>query len=298
MHSLKIRSTTLIYLSLFVLIGCSNRNTEEYVNEIENWRQLRVNFLKSEEGFLNLAGLFWLEQPISTLGSDQGNRIVFPSKAPERLGALYLNNDSVWFIQEGSDLVLIDGNEAVDTTLVFVNDEVSKTMHHKDLHWFIIKRGTEYGIRLKDYNHQAIDSLNHIDNYSIDASWKVDAEWEEYDSPSSVLLKNQVGMDIEYEIKGVLKFDLKGESYALEPVATGEEDLFIMFYDKTSGKETYGSGRYIYVKRPENNKTFIDFNKAFNPPCVYTEFATCLFPHKKNRLPISITAGEKYTSTY
>ena len=134
MLELRIRSILLICLRLFIHLGCTTRNNEEYVNEIENWRQLRVNFLKSEEGFLNLAGLFWLEQPMNTLGSDESNHIIFPSKAPEILGALYLENDSVWFIQEESDLVLIDGDQVADTTLVFVKDNVSKTMHHENLH--------------------------------------------------------------------------------------------------------------------------------------------------------------------
>lgn len=254
--------------------------------------------MKSEEGFLNLAGLYWIEQPMSTLGADTINNFIFPAKTADKLGAIMLRDDSVWFIPEPEIKVKVDDVELKDTTLVFVENEVNRSMVHGDLHWFVIKRGMKYGIRLKDYNHPALADFNHIDNYPIDELWNVEAEWQAYDPPRTVLLHNQAGMDINYEVKGVLKFRLNDENYSLEPIETGEEQLFVMLYDETSGRETYGSGRYLYVDRPVNNRTIIDFNKAFNPPCVYTEFATCLFPHEANRLPISIEVGEKFSGLH
>jgi len=168
------------------------------------------------------------------------------------------------------------------------------------LHWFIINRGKEFGIRLKDYHHPLLTTFNHIDNYPIDKSWKVKATWEPYDTPKVVTVHNQVGMDLEEPVPGALHFELQGEPYTLEPIGSAEgESLFVMIYDKTSGHETYGSGRYIDVPMPdESGITWIDFNKAYNPPCAFTEFATCLFPHKANRLPFKITAGEKYSGSH
>lgn len=278
--------------------SCSQKNSEEYINEIEHWRDLRIDYMKSENGFLNLAGLFWLIEGSNTIGADSSNTFVFPIKTEDRLGTLFLNNDSVWFIQNKSGLVKMDNGSSDDTTLVFVDKKVSVAMQHNDLKWFLIKRGVKYGIRLKDFDHPSLKGFDHIENYPIDGSWRVEATWEEYDTPKTVLLNNQVGMQINYPVKGRLKFTLKGEPYTLEPIETNEENLFVMIYDATSGKETYGSGRYLYVPRPVDKRTVIDFNKAYNPPCVYTEFATCLFPHEENRLPLEITVGEKYSGLH
>ncbi len=302
-----ILSSTLFTVILFVLAGsyygCTLNQMEtsaEYIAEIEHWQQLRVDSLKGHTGFLNLAGLFWLKNGISSIGSDTTNTFIFPPKAADHLGIFVLKNDSVWFIRNKSNQVIITGNLTTDTTMVFVQGSVSLTMKSGDLHWFIIKRGTDYGIRLKDYNHPLLFSFNHIDNYPINAKWRVPARWEKYAEPKMVIVHNQVGMDLEQEVPGALHFELDGETYSLEPIGPEDsEEYFVMIYDKTSGHDTYGSGRYLDVIPPdEKGMTYIDFNKAYNPPCAYTEFATCLFPHEANRLPILVEAGEKYSGSH
>ncbi len=293
-----------VTLFLFiVLLSCTNSKKTidlEYVSEIEHWQQLRVDSLKGHTGYLNLAGLFWLSNEISSIGSDSSNTFVFPAKAPENLGKIIMKEDSVWFIQHQSGLVKLAGNVDSDTTLIYVDGSVNIRMSFDDLHWYIIKRGTDFGVRLKDYNHPILATFNHIENYPIDEEWKVKATWEEYSDPKMVIVHNQVGMELEQQVFGALHFELNGNPYKLEPLGSADGEVyFVLIYDKTSGHETYGSGRYIYVPSVnENGITFIDFNKAYNPPCVYTEFATCLFPHEANRLPLKIEAGEKYSGLH
>ena len=139
--------------------------------------------------------------------------------------------------------------------------------------------------------------MTYIDAFDPDPEYRVIADWEPYPEPKKLKMPNQTGQIVDMESYGAFNFVLKGESYALEPV--GElyhNEYFLMIYDATSGEETYGSGRYMYIAQPDaSGKAVIDFNKAFNPPCVFTEFATCLFPHDANRLPIRLEAGEKYT---
>ncbi len=283
-------------------VSCSQNSGEdaEYIARIKHWQQLRIDSLKGHTGFLNLAGLFWLDREVSTIGADSSNTFVFPAKAAPFLGSVILRHDSVWFVRAEPGLVTLTDNLVGDTTLVFVPGSVKLTMSYGDLHWFIIKRGEDYGIRLKDYNHPLLTTFNHIDTYPIDPQWRVKATWEQYDSPKTVMVHNQVGMDLEQPVPGALHFTLKGKPYMLEPVGhADDEEYFVMVYDQTSGHETYGSGRYIYVPRPdEHGETYIDFNQAFNPPCAFTEFATCLFPHETNRLPLKIEAGEKYSGTH
>jgi len=297
-----ISKSSLILLLLLISLSCSDSKKEidpEYINEIEHWQQLRVDSLKGETGYLNLAGLFWLSNETSSFGADHSNTFVFPAKAPKNLGKFILKNDSVWFIQHEPGLVKLAGNYDSDTTLIYKEGSVDVRMSFDDLHWYIIKRGTDYGIRLKDYNHPSLASFNHIDYYPIDEKWKVKATWEEYSNPKTVIVHNQVGMELDQQVFGALHFELEGNTYILEPLGRAEELYFVLIYDKTSGHETYGSGRYIYVPLIDaDGITYIDFNKAYNPPCVYTEFATCLFPHESNRLPMKIEAGEKYSGSH
>ena len=288
---------------LFGLSSCTKSNKTidpEYVNEIEHWQQLRVDSLKGHTGYINLAGLFWLSNEISSFGADSSNTFVFPTKAANQLGEFVIKEDSVWFIQHEQGQVTLSGDINSDTALVYLEGSVNISMNFGDLHWFIIKRGTDYGVRLKDYNHPLLASFNHIDYYPINEQWKVEAKWKEYSEPKTVIVHNQVGMELEQQVFGALHFELDGNPYKLEPLGPMyEEEYFVLIYDKTSGHETYGSGRYIYVPSvDENGITYIDFNKAFNPPCVYTEFATCLFPHEANRLPLKIEAGEKYSGSH
>ena len=296
-------SRGLVFSVLLTFVGCSaveKENDPKYIAEIEHWHQLRVDSLKGNTGFLNLAGLFWLGEEVSTIGSNIENTFVFPEKAPQFLGQIIAKGDSIWFVQQESGVVKIEGGIASDSTLVFLEGKINLTMREGDLNWFIIKRGDTYGVRLRDFSHPLLATFNHIDNYPIDSKWKVEAKWELYPTPKTVTVHNQVGMDLDQPVPGALHFKLDGNSYSLEPVGSVEdEEYFVMIYDETSGHETYGSGRYIYVPRPdENGLTFIDFNKAYNPPCVYTEFATCLFPHAENRLPLKIEAGEKYSGSH
>ena len=295
-------NSSLFFLLLLISLSCTESKKEidpEYISKIEHWQQLRVDSLKGETGYLNLAGLFWLSSETGSIGSGSSNTFVFPAKAPKNLGKFIIKNDSVWFVQHELGFVKLAGNNYSDTTLIYKEGSVDLSMRYGDLHWFIIKRGTDYGIRLKDYDHPSLASFNHIDNYPIDEKWRAKATWEEYSVPKTVKVHNQVGMELDEEVFGALHFELGGKAYMLEPLGRAEEQYFVLIYDKTSGHETYGSGRYIYVPLvDEDGITYIDFNKAYNPPCVYTEFATCIFPHESNRLPLKIEAGEKYSGSH
>jgi len=292
-----------IFTLAILIIGCTNNRNETtaaYITEIEEWQKLRIDSLKGHTGFLNLAGLFWISDEVSSFGSGSSNTFMFPAKAAARLGNIILRNDSLWFVQDESRKVTINGDSEADTTLIFVEEEIRLTMVSGNLHWFIIKRGTTYGIRLKDYKHPLLSSFNNIDNFPIDAKWNVSATWELYKKPKVVIVHNQVGMDLEQNVPGVFHFEIDGKAYSLEPIGSvTDESYFVMIYDETSGHGTYGSGRYIDVVPPDvNGMAYIDFNKSYNPPCAFTEFATCLFPHKANRLPIRIEAGEQYSASH
>lgn len=287
---------------LLVLLACQpekKENTPEYLAEITHWQQLRVDSLKGKTGYLNLAGLFWLTDGPQTIGSDSANTFVFPAKAAARLGTLIKAGDKVWLLDKHPELS-VSGNLEGDSILVFSPKGARVHMRYGDLAWFIIERGEDLGLRLKDYNHPLIEAFKGIENYPVDINWRVEASFEQYPEPKMVQIKNQVGMTLNQEVYGQFHFTLMGQEYTLEPVSPlAAETYFTMIYDLTSGDETYGSGRYIDVPRPDaRGQTYIDFNKAYNPPCAWTEFATCTFPHAANRLTIRIEAGEKYSGNH
>lgn len=282
-----------LFTVLLAVISC-NQSNKEYEQSINNWHQLRIDSLKGETGFLNLAGLYWLEKGLNTFGSDSTNRLNFTPKSTPILGSFLLKDSTVFLIPK--DEISIGGKIILDTTVVFENGE-SKTMNYNSLHWTVIKRGDDIGIRLRDFEYPLLGEFDSIDYFETDPGWRVEAIWEAYEETKKIPFSNVLGMSIEYPVYGEFKFTIENKEYKLEPLGKPDSyGYFIMFYDKTSGHNTYGSGRYLYVNEPDSlGHTFIDFNKAYNPPCAFTEFATCLFPHKKNRLPISVNAGEKFS---
>ncbi len=284
---------TAVLLLLSLVTSCSS-TTNEYQVTINQWHQDRIDFLKSEIGFINLAGLYWLETGVNSFGSDSTNDIIFTDKSLPKMGEFLLKDSLVYLIPRAD--ILIGGSTVLDTTLVFGNDE-SKNMEYKSLFWFVIKRGDQIGIRLRDLDYYLVNEFDSIDYYETDANWKTEAIWKAYDKPKKVPFSNVFGFSMPYKVYGAFHFKIKGIEYKLEPLGEPEPlGYFTMFYDKTSGNTTYGSGRYMYIKEPDSlGNTFIDFNKAFNPPCAFTEFATCLFPHKENRLPFFVNAGEKFS---
>jgi uncharacterized protein len=164
---------------------------------------------------------------------------------------------------------------------------------YRSLRWNIIKRDDKIGIRLRDVNSDLVKNFTSIPYYAIDSSYKVRAYLKTSADNYSISIKNVIGQTNQEKTPGILLFKLHGQEYTL--VALEEDDqLFVIFGDATSGKETYPSGRFLYAAKPGlDGYTILDFNKAFNPPCAFTPYATCPIPPKQNILPIAITAGEK-----
>ena len=291
----------LVYIALsIVFLGCQSTVSDDYASEIEDFRKARVAYLKSEEGYLNLAGLYWLEDGEYSFGAHPDNLVRFPPKAPNFIGTFRRHGDSLFMTVDPGIEVLVNKQPVNSEILLFDGDSLSLEAALDSFRWFAIDRDKDLGIRLRDFSHPSLEKLEHIESFPVNPDYRVEATWIPYDSPKVLKMPNQTGQIIDMECVGAFRFSLFGEEYTLEPV--GElynNEYFLMIYDKTSGEETYGSGRYMYIPKPDAaGKTVIDFNKAFNPPCVFTEYATCLFPHEENRLPIRIEAGEKYPKSW
>lgn len=243
------------------------------------------------DGWLSLAGLFWLEPGDNLFGGDQTLPIPFPVKAPDTLGTFHLAGDSVTMTMAAGRTAEIDGRPAHQ--FVLTGAEQAAVVHFEDFSWILIKRTDKYGIRLWDRRHPKIADTIHIDRYAVDPAWRIPAQWVPDSSGQTIHIRNVLDMEMDMETEGRLQFEYQGQHYELTALEGSEDTFFMVFADATSGDETYGGGRYLYVDRPDSNgQTYLDFNKAYNPPCAFTAFATCLLPPAENRLELAITAGE------
>jgi uncharacterized protein (DUF1684 family) len=296
------RNTLLFLISLFLLMNCGSNSPEisdksVYVKEIQQWQQKRLKSLQAEDSWLSLIGLFWLKEGENTFGANSTNDIVFPAgKAPEYMGSFLLENGEVR-VKINPGVEILHGDSAVKEMKIFTEDMAEPLiLSFGSLNWFIIKRGSQIGVRLRDKENPALKNLGAIETFAVDPAWRVEAALEPYDPPKTVQIQNVLGMTIDVVSPGLLLFELQGEIYRLETINSGD-NLFIMFSDETSGVDTYGAGRYMYVKKPAGEgKIALDFNKAYSPPCAFTDYATCTLPPPQNHIPIRISAGEKFTA--
>lgn len=191
--------------------------------------------------------------------------------------------------------IIHNGKPVIQMELRSDADSNTTVLQMNSFRFFVIKRGHEFAIRLRDTENHLISSFNGIERYPVDPAWLIEAKFEAYNPPKIIEVPTIMGTIDSSKCPGVLLFEIDDETYRLEPVLEeGSDELFIIFGDKTNGSETYGGGRFLYAKKPgTDSKVIIDFNKAYNPPCVFTEFATCPLPPSQNKLPIKITAGEK-----
>lgn len=266
---------------------------DAYLKEIGKWKEKRLARLKSEDGWLNLAGLFWLEEGINTIGSDPANSIVFPEKAPGMLGKYILENRQVRFIADPGGKVLMNGRPVGEIQIKTDKTGKPTLLESGSLAWFIIERGDRFGIRLRDYKHPAIEQLTHIETFPVDPGWIIEATLEPFEKPRELLIPTIIGTVEKNMCPGILRFHVNGMEQQLYPVSAGKR-LFVIFADETSAMETYGGGRFLYLENPDRRgRVTIDFNKAFNPPCAFTKYATCPLPPRENFLTVRIEAGEK-----
>lgn len=270
---------------------------EEYIEQINRWHQEeRIQSLKEEDSWLSLAGLYELKDGVNTFGADSSNDIVFPSdKAPANIGAFTLENGSITIRINSRAKVRHEGNPVKEMALKSDADGSPDVLTYNSLQWYIIERRGTYYVRLKDTEHPNFSSFDGIDRYPVSPEWRIKATFKEYDQPQTIAIPDILGDVYQDTLYGILSFDIDGESYELAPLGSPDGDrFFIIFGDQTNGDETYGGGRYVYIDTPdEDNTTYIDFNKAYNPPCVFTDYATCPLPPTQNKLPLAVTAGEK-----
>ena len=290
-HSLKAQSN----------VGGALNNKVSYNQSIENWHRNRIADLKMPNGWLNLEGLFWLHKGFNSFGAAPGSDCRYEGNDvknnyfPSHLGDFIYEGDSVVWVAAVSDSIKIDGQwvKANDRKTVFTKSQKAAMMTYQNFVWNVIQREDKVGIRFRNLKASTLVHFKGIERFDINEKWKIKAILNP-PVQSQLMIMNVLGQNTATKNAGRLFFQIDGKEYSLDVIDEGGPQYFITFADATSGKTTYGAGRFIEIPKPDaNGQTQIDFNKAYNPPCAFTAFATCPLPPPQNRLPISITAGEK-----
>ena len=267
---------------------------ETHRADVETWREYRYDLLHAE-GWLLLTGLHWLGPGENTFGADSSNDLVLEGPAvPPRIGVLELR-DSTITMRVDPGVEVRHGGEPV-TELGMAPGALARatvaTMG--SLTWHVIGRQNTFAVRVRDSLAAPFLAFDSIPAFPLNPQWRLAARFERYDPPRTIRVPSILGTVNDTPSPGAAVFRVSGRTYRLD--AIGDPDgsqAWIQFGDETNGLETYGGGRYIWVDAPaDGGEIVIDFNKSYNPPCVFTAFATCPLPPRQNELPLRIDAGE------
>lgn len=279
-----------------VIGGGTVHAVETFREQEANWRKNRDTRLRSENGWLTLVGLYWLAPGGNRFGSDASVPVRLPEgKAPAFAGTLILDKGKVRLEPEDGVAILIDGKPAGARPVADDASGRPDVMQLGDLRFHVVKRGERVGVRIRDPKSAVRARFEGVDYFEPDPTYKVTAEFHPYEPPRKVQIPTVLGTIEEMQTPGRVRFTLGGKVMWLEPVVEDPSNptLFFIFKDLTSRKETYPAGRFLYAEMPQDGKVVLNFNRAYNPPCAFTPYATCPLPPKQNWLDVRIEAGEK-----
>lgn len=268
---------------------------EDYAATTQTWRQEMENKLRAPNGWLALAGLFWLHEGVNLVGSDPAADVRLPTgTASPILGRIEVDGSEAVLHVTGNDPTRVRGAPVHRVALVPDVDDAPTFVDLEELRLVLIRRGQRLGVRLWDNRRPERTAFPGRVWYPIDPAWRVTASFIAHDPPLALLVPNALGeVDLEKSI-GRLEFAISGQSCSLEVFAEDEGELFLIFADPTNRDMTYASGRFLYTAAPTDRNAVLDFNRAYSPPCAFTPYATCPLPPAENRLAIRVEAGEMY----
>jgi len=265
-----------------------------YRQTINEWRKERNEGIRKENAWLSLAGLYWLKLGKNQFGSDPKSEILLPERIPANVGHFEYNGRSVSLRTNAGQKVTVNDKA---TDFAILQPDISESPSYiqlEDIQMVVIQRGNRMGVRMWDNKSEKRASFPARTWYDIDEAFRVHATFFAYDRPKMAYFPDLTGEKSEFPVEGYVTFTLDGKEHKLD--INKEEDgvLFLRFWDLTANDETYPTGRYLIADVEEDGKIFLDFNRAYNPPCAFTDFATCVFAPEQNHLDVKITAGETY----
>lgn len=260
----------LFLVFIFLLFNCSEKYKS---NSSDEWFKNRVDRLTAPYGWLSLTGFYWLSDSVTTIGTLE--------KSDFKIESDFAFQDTILL--------------GVDPKIVAYNREaplLDNVIQRGSVQYYLIERDNKWAVRVKDSMAQTRLYFNTIERFDHDPDLIVHADLEKLEQVRTINIENYLGYIEKQEVSHKLKFNIDGNNFSLFPIDEGDQ-FFIIFADKTNGSETYPTGRFLYAEKAEDGKIILDFNRSYNPPCAFTEFATCPIPPEENYLDIEINAGEK-----
>lgn len=268
--------------------------TNSYEEIILKERQDREGrFKNSERGWLGLVGLYWLRDGENKIGSDPDNDVILPAAVPGHVGVVLYNNGVATFRAARGVPVYCNGKQITLKTLVPDIHENADFLQVGDLTLVLLDRAGRHLIRVWDRNSELRNNFTGFSQYPVDPKYRIEARYTAYDTPRLISIQDVLEIYHETPFQGYVTFKLHGKKLRLEARVDEGDVMRLDFRDETNGDTTYIGGRFLVAEMPKNGKIIVDFNQAYNPPCAYTDYATCPLPPPENRLPVRIEAGEK-----
>jgi uncharacterized protein (DUF1684 family) len=267
---------------------------DTYRSEVEAFRAHRADEIRGPGGWASLVDLHWITPGRYTIGQAATNAVALPApSAPPRIGVLTVTMDGATLDLENGVVATVKGQPMRTVTLA-VNGPVETTVVIGKISIALIRRGARLALRVWDEASPTRLALDGLKWMPIDPGWRLDASFTPHTPTPRVPIANVLGETIQMQNPGQIAFTIAGQTYHLEAFLESPDakQLFFMFRDGTSNKTTYAVGRYLYTDLPRDGHVVLDFNRAMNPPCAFTPFATCPLPPKANRLSVAIAAGE------
>ena len=275
---------------------------ENWRADIAEWHQVRDAGLRDPEGWLTLTGLYWLED-IATVGHADGQDIVLPSSAPPSLGILRIDRSgdtpSVRLDASPGQTFDVDGTSLDSAVLISDREHQPTVVASGSARFYIIDRDGRLGVRVRDMDHPALANFPGVEAFEATPQWRLQGRFEPHPVATTMAVPTVLGTSSEQQSPGIVEFEHGAQIYRIQALRGDEPgELFLVFGDLTNGHSTYGGGRFLYAttnsRRVDHETSVIlDFNRAYNPPCAFSPYATCPLPPPENRLDVAIEAGEK-----
>ncbi|MFS8394429.1 DUF1684 domain-containing protein [Xanthomonas campestris pv. raphani] len=260
------------------------------------WREARLTELRAPDGWTSLVGLHWLSLKAHYIGrsADSGIRLAV---GPPKMGMVSSERDAVWFVPERGAALTVGGKPLtgkirfqsdVDPQPTLIGFDDGKGVLS------LIHRGDRYALRVKHANAPSRTGFAGLEYWPIDPSWRIQARYVPNNVGKTIPIVDIVGISSEQPNAGAIEFERDGKTYRLEAIGEPGRPMFVVFADRTSGHGSYSAGRFLDLEAPDaSGHVVVDFNRAINPPCAFTPFATCPLPPPENRIDLAVSAGEK-----
>lgn len=252
------------------------------ISDLDIWQASRLAELQAPDSWLGLVGLFWLKPGLNTVGSGADALVRLPA-GQDLIGHIDWRADELWWRPASGEPVRLHTDRAGKADVVDCGS----------LSFFIVDREGQLAARVRDRDWAATRPPIALQYFPGDPDWCIEADWQVIEPPLTMEVPNVSGELKKVTVDRRAVFSVTGQTVELLPMSVGEREVFFIFRDRTSGKETYGAGRFLKTAAPEKGRIRLDFNRAYNPPCAFTSFATCPLPPPENWLPFAVTAGEQ-----